>query len=95
MNDDSTGFAIIPRHLLGKLAGIEVATYVSLVSFADERGDCWPSLRSIASRAGLSVSTTQRALIGLEEKLVVTRTPRKAPDGGQTSNAYHVAIWKR
>jgi hypothetical protein len=71
-------------------SGIDpTARYVALVldTFMDKRGFAWPSYRSIASRAGVSARTVERAVARLEHAglLLVVHSP------GRWSNRYQAA----
>lgn len=69
-------FAKIPLNLLkADMTPSERLVLVTLSSFANKEGECFPSLSTIATRSGLSRKTVQRAIPSLEEKglLSVTR----------------------
>lgn len=51
-------------------------------------GECWPSLKSLASKSRLSVSTVQRALRELLAAGLLKKKARYRQDGSQTSNIY-------
>ena len=54
-------FVPVPFHAIG-LTGSELATYVSIRSFKNSKtGKCFPSMRTIAERASLSLRTVQAA----------------------------------
>jgi len=68
---------------------------LALADIADDTGYCWPSVKTIARKAGVSPRTVQRLLLELREPRqggpalirVVTRLDRK---GSQRSNGYYL-----
>lgn len=96
MDDESTShwFAPISVQVRGTLTANELALYVALVWRADKTGCCYPSHKTLAKDAGMSVSTAQRTIRSLVDKGVVTKVHRHNPEtGGQTSNTYHIPLW--
>ncbi|MDR2896560.1 MAG: helix-turn-helix domain-containing protein, partial [Propionibacteriaceae bacterium] len=91
---DTAGFGVVPRYLRGRLTPQEMAVYVVLSWRANEAGECWPSLATLAADACCSKSTVQRALEGLREKKAVRWERRTAGDGALTSSVYRLAIWR-
>lgn len=75
-------WAMVPVWVLSKgLTGGELATYVSLRSFADRSGEAHPSFRTVAERAGLSVKTVEKAVSRLRDLGLLRTTRRYRPDG--------------
>lgn len=94
MSTDQTGFGVVPRHLRGTLTALEIALYVALSWRADQDGHSYASQPTIAKEAGMSRSSVQRALKGLEDKGLVLVTPWDKPDDkGQASNVYTLRIF--
>ena len=60
-------FVPIPFHAIG-LTGSQLATYVSIRSFKNSKtGRCFPTMRTIAKRASLSIRTVQAAKQALRD----------------------------
>ncbi|MEK9767819.1 MAG: helix-turn-helix domain-containing protein [Betaproteobacteria bacterium] len=63
-----------------------------LADFADENGSCYPSHKTIATRAECGVSTVERALKRLQQRGLLVISPRFDKSNGgsnrQTSNLY-------
>ena len=75
-------YAIVPIWVLtAGLTGSELATYVSLRSFADRAGEAHPRVRTVASRAGVSERTAERAIARMRELDLVQSTRIYRPDG--------------
>lgn len=62
----------------------------SLIYHADKDGFCFPSIKTIATECGYSLSTVKRALNELCEAGYIEKTARfdDRKNGGQTSNLY-------
>ena len=61
-------FVPIPWEAIG-LTGSQLATYVSIRSFKNSKtGRCYPSMRTIAERAGYSLRTVQMAKQSLRDQ---------------------------
>ena len=62
-------FVPVPFHAIGRLTGSELATYVSIRSFKNSKtGKCYPTMRTIAKRASLSIKTVQAAKRALRDQ---------------------------
>ena len=62
-------FVPVPFHAIGRLTGSQLATYVSIRSFKNSStGKCYPSMRTIAKRAGYSRKTVQAAKRALRDQ---------------------------
>lgn len=85
-------FCQLPQAWLGNLDSAEITVGFALASFANGNGQCWPSLKSLASRTGLSRNTVKRALDGLEAKKVLSVEQRTRTDGGFTSHNYVIDL---
>ncbi len=46
----------------------------------DDTGECWPSIRRLIRRTGLSERTVQRAIVELEGRGVIRRVINGSPD---------------
>ena len=61
-------FVPVPFHAIG-LTGSQLATYVSIRSFRNSStGKCYPSMQTIAKRAGYSRKTVQAAKRALRDQ---------------------------
>lgn len=89
---DKAGFGIVPRYLRGTLSAYEIALYVALSWRADQNGVSWAGQATLAKDAGMSRSTVQRALNGLEAKGLVKSQPW-ANAKGRSSNVYALRVW--
>lgn len=65
----------------------EKAVYVVLTAHADDEGDCFVSITAISNALNVSRRTVERALNGLTDLGIVTRTNRYV-EGRQTTNLY-------
>ena len=71
-----------------------IATYASLASYADRKGFSFPSVPSIAKRAGLSEKVARRECNRLVELGYLERRAHFDDTDGQRSNR-HVLTWQR
>src|SRR3954452_8376845 len=77
---------VMARYSAGAAA---LLVYVVLARHADRQGESWPGLAKIASEAGISSRTVQRAIRLLEVLgLVEVTTCYEVDSGRQTSNLY-------
>ena len=71
---------------------VEPTTKVVLLALADQandQGKCWPSIKTVAAKASVSVRTAQRTIREQESAGRVRVASRSRPDGkGNTSNMY-------
>ena len=70
------------------------AILVCLADYTDADGCAWPAIRTLAAEVQVSERTAQRAIRSLEEVGLLIRGERARSDGGQTSNAYRLAMEK-
>lgn len=84
------GFAAVPSWLVEdeSISGHAKITYLVLMSHHSEGGDVFPSHARIATLAGISVSSVQRALRELRDLGVVDWEQGDAKHGGRGSNSY-------
>ncbi|NCU72234.1 MAG: helix-turn-helix domain-containing protein, partial [Candidatus Fonsibacter lacus] len=64
----------------------------SLIDYLGESEVCWPSVATLASECGLSNRHVRRILRELELSGWILSSPRRRPDGGQTSS---LISWRR
>lgn len=88
--ENNNAFITVNRDTLFSLNCTERSVYAVLISFCDGLGKCFPSLKKIAEKAKISVSTVQRVIKRLVAKGLITKMARKREDGGNTSNVYTV-----
>jgi hypothetical protein len=93
----STGFASVPRWIVNdeQISGNAKLVYLVLSSHSNEDGDVFPAHARIATLAGISVSSVQRALRELRERRVVDWDQQDREHGGRTSNLYQLATTRR
>jgi DNA-binding MarR family transcriptional regulator len=86
----------IPQSLLTTdgIKASTIATYASLASFADRKGFSFPSVPSIAKRAGLSEKIARRECDRLVSLGYLERKAHFDTSEGQRSNRYTL-IWQR
>lgn len=83
-------FAMVPTYLRGRVGRGAIATYTALAWRTQGRGgSCFPSLKTLASDLGCSVSTVRRDIKKLEAANVLRIKERQRDNSrGQTSNIY-------
>ncbi len=86
----------IPISLLttGKVKASTIATYAAIASFADRKGFSFPSVPSIAKRAGLSKKVARRECNNLVQLGLLERKAHFDATQGQRSNRY-ILTWQR
>ena len=86
----------IPQTLLTTdgIKASTIATYASLASFADRKGFSFPSVPSIAKRAGLSEKIARRECNRLVSLGYLERRAHFDESEGQRSNRY-ILIWQK
>ena len=67
---------------------------LALANYADERGKCWPSIRTVSERTCLARRTVSRALETLGKAGLVKSVTRSRDAGSQSSHSYHQPIKK-
>lgn len=65
-----------------------LAVYMALARYADRHGDCYPSLRTLSRKVGISRTTVVKSLKKLEACGLISITPRTTGRGDLTSNMY-------
>ena len=75
-----------------KLAPSPKLVLMALADAADDLGECWPRLRTIASKCCTSERTVQRALKDFEAAGLLAVTRRFTAEGRQTSNGYRLSL---
>jgi len=76
-------------------AGITSAQRLVLLALADhasDDGECWPGIRGVAAKTGLSRRGVQLALGALKRSGFVAVESRHRSDGGQTSNRFRLTL---
>ena len=62
----------------------------ALADFADDRGEAWPSHKTITEWTGYARATVVEALASLEAEGLITAKQRRRDDGGMTSKVYRI-----
>jgi hypothetical protein len=63
---------------------------MAIADAADEDGDCWPKVKTIAKKCGVSDRTVQRVLKEFIGDNLISVTPRFSQDRRQVSNNYRL-----
>ena len=93
---NSRQYVRIPMDLIAT-AGVKastIATYAAIASFADRKGSSYPSVPTIAKRAGLGESAARRECNKLVQLGFLERKAHFDASEGQRSNRY-VLTWQR
>lgn len=92
MADEFSGWSSVPNWVIrsNKLQGSEKLLYIALLNRANAKGECWPSLATLANDVGTSTRTVLRKLDDLESKGLVKKTRRANASIGNVSNMYRV-----
>lgn len=61
-----------------------------LKSMSASKGECWPSIKTIAVDLGLSKGTVKRAIADLEKHGYIEKEYRHRDNGSFTSNLYRM-----
>ncbi len=72
------------------LGPVDILVYLALAKHADPEGTCWPSMATISRVARICRSKVFETIKHLEARGYLKRTARFRPDGGVTSNVYHL-----
>src|SRR5208337_3452100 len=72
------------------LGPVDILVYLALAKHADPEGTCWPSMATIAKVARVCRSKVFETIKHLEARGYLKRSARFRPDGGVTSNVYHL-----
>lgn len=65
---------------------------MALADIADDTGDCWPKVSTIAHKCCISERTVQRVFKEFEGTGLIMVTPRFTAEGRQTSNGYRLKM---
>ena len=68
---------------------------MAIADAADDSGDCWPKVKTIAKKCNLSGRTVQRIIKMFSEEGLLELTPRFSPEGRQISNNYRLLFTHR
>lgn len=66
------------------------AVYMYLSDWADNNGQCWPAIKTIAVELGMSRSIVKRALDDLCKAGLLCKDPRWRENGSLSSNLYRI-----
>ncbi|POP69030.1 helix-turn-helix domain-containing protein [Pseudomonas syringae] len=73
-----------------KLSPSSKLILMAIADAADEEGDCWPKVKTIAKKCGVSDRTVQRVLKEFVSGNLISVTPRFSQDRRQVSNNYRL-----
>lgn len=65
-----------------------VAVYLYLAERSDKKGECWPSIPTIAENLKISESTVRRAVKELKKEGLLKTEQRFRQNGGKSSLCY-------
>lgn len=86
----SSQFAIVPAYMVSA-AHADLKVYMVLALHVDyDTGVCWPSRQTIATEAGVSLSTVKRSLARLAALGAIEVEHRRTDHGDSTSNLYRL-----
>lgn len=68
---------------------------LALADHADHDGVCWPGMRHVEAKAGVSRRTVFRAISSLTKAGLIEADERTRDDGGRSSNLYRLVIEPR
>ena len=82
---------IVPKGIYERnLSSKAVCVFVYLCDKANQNGECYPAVRTVANDLHISKSTVFRALKELEDAGLLTRQQRHRTHGGMSSNLYKI-----
>lgn len=82
---------IVPKGIYERnLSSKAVCVFVYLCDKANQNGECYPAVRTVANDLHMSKSTVFRALKELEDAGLLTRQHRHRTHGGMSSNLYMI-----
>lgn len=90
-------FILVPnKHALLGVKGATQSVYLWICAHADDNGICWPSVATIAKKAGVSTRSVFNCIKQLEQKGILKKTTRKSRDGSKRkdTNLYQLIIVK-
>ena len=67
-----------------------IAVYCYLYERANENGECWPAIDTIAREIKLSRATVKRAIIDLKKTGLIETEQRYRTKGGRSSLLFHL-----
>ena len=85
-------FTALPSALRGKLQPNQLAVLWVIQTFTGSNANCWPSLKTIADGACVSVRTARAVLGQLESMGLLQRERRFTDEGHSSTNLYRVTV---
>ena len=70
--------------------GTVKCTLLGLVMHSNEKGSCWPSLKTLSNTIGLGVSAVKAGISELQQEGLITITRRNKCKTGRNSNLYQL-----
>ena len=74
------------------IRGVPKFVLVALADHADDEGICWPGIRGLARKCGVTDRTIQNSIKTFIAQGLVTVEKRERPDHSRTSNIYHLEM---
>lgn len=78
--------AIVCAMAIQEISPAEKLLLLAMANYADEHMECWPSQERLAADTCLSDRHVRRILVMLEARKMVSRRPRRRPDGYRASD---------
>ena len=72
-----------------------VAVYLYLEDRANKKGECWPSVKTMAEDLKMSKSTIRRAIKDLKKEGLLTTEQQYRKNGGKSSLCYKLKKMKK
>ncbi len=72
-----------------------VSLYLYLEDKVNVKGECWPSIPTIAKEMKMSICTVRRAIKDLKQVRLLTTEQRYRPNGGNSSLCYKLKVYRQ
>ena len=76
------------------VGGVMKLVLIALADHSDDDGRCWPGVRGIAAKCGVTQRTVEKNIAGLRDDKWVRVEARMRDDGSRTSNFYFLNLAK-
>lgn len=86
---DSKFILLILKMVSKEISGNELKVFCILMKHMDSNNECYPSMRTISKKYGMSTTTVSKCISSLEEKHVIIKQTRTI-DGKNISNLYKI-----
>lgn len=74
------------------IASSEKLTLLALADHSDPDGICWPGVRGLSRKTGLSEKTIRRSILAMESMGLLEKSERRRKDGYKSSNQIHLLL---